>query len=109
MGRLSGGRLGYFFREAAINIVRSRAVNSLTIGIICASCFILCAFFLLDSNLHAAVAEWNRVAINVYMKDSASNGDIAALRSSLEGEKFVAEVRYVSKEQASAIFKKRFA
>src|SRR5437867_8190887 len=109
MTRRFSARIAYFLREAAINIVRSRTVNALTIGIICASLFILGGFILLVSNLHAAVAEWNRVAINVYLKDGAGEADIAALRASLEGETVVAEVHYVSKEQAAALFKRRFA
>src|SRR5437867_10134776 len=108
MARRFSARIAYFLREAAINIVRSRAVNALTIGIICASLFILGGFILLVSNLHAGVAEWNRVSINVYLKDSASEDGVAALRSSLQGEKVVASVRYVSKQEASGIFKKRF-
>jgi len=109
MRSILGARMAYFLREAAINIVRSRTVNALTIGIICASLFILGGFILLVSNLHTAVAEWNRVAINVYLTDGASFDDVAALRSALLGEEVVASVRYVSKEQAAGLFKRRFA
>lgn len=102
-------RLRYFLREAVINLVRARAVNALTVGIICASLFILGGFILLVSNLHEAVAAWNRVAIIVYLKDDAPDAVVSALRAEVEGRTLVQEVRYVSRDQAAAVFRERFA
>jgi cell division transport system permease protein len=96
-------------REAAVNLLRARAVNALTIGIIGASLFILGGFLLLVSNLHAAVTEWNRVAINVYLRDDAPQQAVADLRERLTADPTLREVRYVSRDQAAAIFRRRFA
>jgi cell division transport system permease protein len=105
----AAARLRYFVREALLNVFRARTVNLLTIGIIGSSLFILGGFLLLVSNLHAAVAEWNRVAINVYLKDGAPQDKVTALRAELQAEPSVREVRYVSKQEATALFKQRFA
>jgi cell division transport system permease protein len=105
---LLAARVRFFLKEALVNLVRARAINALTIGIICASLFILGGFLLLISNLHAAVAEWNRVAVNVYLRDDAPEDKVAALRAGLERDGAVRDVRYVSKEQAASIFRKRF-
>jgi len=102
-------RLRYFVREAFLNIVRARTINALTIGIIGSSLFILGGFILLVSNLHVAVADWNRVAINVYLRDDAPMDKVTALRSSIAAEPAVREVRYVSKRDAAALFRQRFA
>ena len=102
-------RFLYLLREALVNLVRARAVNALTVGIIGASLFILGGFLLLVSNLHAAVAEWNKVAINVYLRDGAPPEKVAALREALAAESAVRELRYVSREEAAAIFRERFA
>jgi cell division transport system permease protein len=102
-------RLRYFFREAAVNLARARAVNALTIGIIGASLFILGGFLLLVSNLEAGVAAWNRVAINVYLRDEAPASEVARLRERLASEGTVREVRHVTREEAAAVFRERFA
>ena len=102
-------RLRYSVKEALVNLVRARAINALTVGIICASLFILGGFVLLVSNLHAAVSSWSQVAINVYLRDDAPQEKVTALRSQIESESFVRQVRYVSREEAAAIFRERFA
>ena len=102
-------RLRYMIREALVNLARGRAVNALTIGIITASLFILGGFLLLVSNLHTAVADWNRIAINVYLRDDAPAAGVEALRASIAAQGAVREVRYVSREEAAAIFRQRFA
>jgi len=102
-------RLRYLLREAVVNLVRARTINALTIGIIGASLFILGGFLLLVSNLHAAVAEWNRIAVNVYLRDDAPLEEVAAMRSSLERESVVREVRDIAREEAAGIFRRRFA
>ena len=103
------GRAGFFLREALQNLTRSRGVNTLTVGIITASLFILGGFLLLVSNLESAVSEWNRVAVIAYLRDGASAQRVAALRKDLEANPITTEVRYVSKEEAAAIFRQRFA
>jgi len=102
-------RLRYFVRETALNILRARTINLLTIGIIGSSLFILGGFLLLVSNLHTAIEEWNRVSINVYLRDAAPPKEVEALRASLAGQAVVEEVRYVSKSEAAALFRKRFS
>ena len=92
-----------------MNLLRARAVNALTIGIIGASLFILGGFLLLVSNLREAVEEWNRVTIIVYVKDDAPDAGVQALRERLESRSLVREVAFVSRERAARIFRERFA
>ncbi len=103
------GRLRYFLREALVQLLRARAVNALTIGIIAASLFILGGFLLFVSNLQAAVGEWNQVAVIVYLRDDAPEPEVRALRESLLRSPLVREARYVSRDEAAAIFRQRFA
>lgn len=102
-------RLRFFVREAFVNLLRARAVNALTIGIIGASLFILGGFLLLVSNLRVAVGEWNRVTIIVYLEDGAPASRVEALREKIEGRDVVREVAYVSRQEAAEIFRERFA
>lgn len=107
--RAAAGKIRFFLREAVTNLVRARGINALTVGIIAASLFILGGFLLLVSNLRAAVQEWNRVAIIVYLRDEASPREIRALRESLAGREIVREARAISREEAAALFQERFA
>jgi cell division transport system permease protein len=103
------GKLRYFLREAARNLIRARAVNALTIGIISASLFILGGFLLLVSNLKAAVEDWNQVAVIAYLADETSQAELDDLMASSSARSFVEEVRYISREEAASLFKDRFA
>ncbi len=102
-------RLRFFVREALVNLLRARAVNALTIGIIGASLFILGGFLLLVSNLRAAVGEWNRVTIIVYLEDDAPASRVEALREEIAARDVVHGVTYVSRQKAAEIFRERFA
>ncbi len=102
------GRLRYFLKEAFLQLLRGRAVNALTIGIISASLFILGGFILLVSNLRAAVGEWNQVAIIVYLRDDAPDEEVRALREAVERDEIAREIHYISRDEAAAIFRQRF-
>ncbi|HZE87975.1 MAG TPA: permease-like cell division protein FtsX [Verrucomicrobiae bacterium] len=102
-------KLRYFVRETMVNVARARMVNVLTIGIIAASLFILGGFVLLASNLHGAVAEWNRVAINAYLRDDAPADRVEKLRTTIAGDPVVREVRFISRRDAAALFRERFS
>ncbi|MBI3450906.1 MAG: hypothetical protein HY049_18575 [Acidobacteria bacterium] len=102
-------KLRYFVRETLVNVARARMVNFLTIGIIAASLFVLGGFLLLASNLHGAVAEWNKVAINAYLRDDAPVDKVEKLRASIAADPVVRDVRFISKRDAAALFRERFA
>lgn len=103
------GKIGYFLREALLNLTRARAVNALTVGIIGASLFILGGFLLLVSNLRSAVADWNQVAVIAYLRDDADAARIDGLLGSLRSDSLVRETRFIGREEAAAIFRERFA
>jgi len=100
-----------FVREALIGFYRARAMNVVTVGIIAASLAILGGFLLLVENLRGLADEWNRVQVNAYLTDEAVAGrpdDVAALVERIRAMPVVREVRYVSREEALALFRSRF-
>jgi cell division transport system permease protein len=96
------GRAGFvgFWRNAFVSLaaIFVMTVTLFTIGV---------AIFLgqlLDTSLEQIRS---KVDINVYFVTTATEPDILGLKSSLEGLQDVAEVTYVSREQAYDEFKKR--
>jgi cell division transport system permease protein len=96
------GRAGFvgFWRNAFVSLaaIFVMTVTLFTIGV---------AIFLgqlLDTSLEQIRS---KVDINVYFVTTASEPDILGLKSSLEGLQDVAEVTYISREQAYNEFKKR--
>ncbi|HKY31154.1 MAG TPA: ABC transporter permease [Candidatus Polarisedimenticolia bacterium] len=100
-----------FLREALLGLWRSRATNLVTIGIIAASLATLGGFLLLVENVRVVADEWDRVQINAYLRDEAAEerpGEVEALVASLRTRPIVREVRYVSRQEALALFRSSF-
>ncbi len=104
--------LRYFVREAIIGFYRARAMNLVTVSIIAASLSVLGGFLILSGNLGALAEGWDRVQINAYLKDDAvadRPSEVERLIEALESRPIVDSVRFVSRKEALAIFRSRFA
>jgi len=104
--------LRYFVREAVVGFYRARAMNLITVSIIAASLSVLGGFLILSGNLGALAEGWDHVQINAYLKDAAvadRRPEVERLIAALEGRPIVDKVRFVSREEALAIFRSRFA
>jgi cell division transport system permease protein len=101
-----GRALAYFFREAAVSLVRSWKVSSLAVVIIAVSLFVGGAFLAAGQNL-AAVAERARAEsrLVVYFEPGAPTESVAALAEEAGAAPWVAGVRTVSADEA----RRRFA
>ena len=109
--------LRYFVREAVIGFYRARAMNLVTVSIIAASLSVLGGFLILSGNLGALAEGWDHVQIHAYLKDEAvadrpsadRPSEVERLIEALESRPIVDRVRFVSREEALAIFRSRFA
>lgn len=104
--------LRYFVREAVIGFYRARAMNLVTVSIIAASLSVLGGFLILSGNLGALAEGWDHVQINAYLKDDAvakRPSEVERLIAAIESRPIVDKVRFVSREEALAIFRSRFA
>ena len=102
--------LRVFAREALIGLYRARAMNLLTVGIIAASLSVLGGFLVLVENFRPLVADWNRVQIYAYLKDSAveeSSQGVRELIATLSQDPRVSGVRFVSRDEAMRLFTAR--
>lgn len=101
-----GRALAYFFREAAVSLVRSWKVSLLAVVIIAVSLFVGGAFLVAGQNL-AAVAERARAEsrLVVYFEPGAPEESVAALAEEAGSAPWVAGVRTVSADEA----RRRFA
>jgi cell division transport system permease protein len=100
-----------FVREALKGFWRARAMNVVTVGIIAASLSVLGGFLLLVENVRSLADAWNRVQINVYLKDEAVEkqpAEVRALVGRIQAMPNVREARYVSREEALEIFRSKF-
>src|SRR5678816_2807951 len=103
--------LRYFLREAVVGFYRARTMNIVTVGIIAASLAILGGFLLLVANVQTLVDDWNRVQINAYFRDDAVErraDDVQRLVETLRNRPTVLAVRYITRDQALAIFREKF-
>lgn len=102
-------RLGYWVREAVINI----RVNQTTtfIAIVTTAFTLACfgVFLLLYLNLRGAVSSLqDDIKVIVYLHDNLSAQGLADLQRRLSGEPEVADLAYVSKDKALADFRIQF-
>ncbi|MGH9866709.1 MAG: cell division protein FtsX [Candidatus Polarisedimenticolia bacterium] len=98
-------------REALRSLWRARGSNLVTVGIIAAALAVLGGFLVLVENLRPLADAWDRVQINAYLADRAVKGspaEVERLVESLRSAPDVREVRYVSREEALAIFREAF-
>jgi cell division transport system permease protein len=100
----------YAFDEAIASLWRGRQSGILSTATIAVALFVLGGFLLATSNLERLTAEWGRSAeMSVYLDDTATETDRAAVERILAPGPVVAGFEYVSKAEALQRFKSAFA
>jgi cell division transport system permease protein len=98
--------IGYFFREASLNLARSWKISALAISTIAMSLFIGGALLLLTTNLRELVADWRSEAkVVVYLRAGIGEVDAAPLAAELGQQQWSLAVHTVTAEEA----RRRFA
>lgn len=101
--------LQYAWQEAVSSIWRGRRSSFLSTATIAIALFVLGAFLVVTSNLERLAEEWSGAAeMSVYLADSISGADRAAIERELNGEPSVASVEYVEKTAALRRFQATF-
>lgn len=94
--------------SGAKNFGRSGLVSFATVLIMTATLVIIGMLMFLSATLsHTLASIQDKVDINVYFVTTASEGEIAGVRSTLENLPQVASVTYTSREEALAAFRER--
>ena len=102
-------RLRYLLGEAADNIKTNRTTTALAVATTTFTMLGMGVFLLLYLNAQEALGSLKEeIKVVVYLRDSASPGEIAQLRSDLSRDPAVAAVEFVSREQALAAFRTQF-
>ncbi len=97
--------LRYFFREAAINLLRGWKVSLLAVLTIAVSLFIGGAFLLVSGNLSASVERWRgEMRVVIYLKPDTAEADLRRLAAEAARAPGVAAVETVT----AAAARKRF-
>jgi cell division transport system permease protein len=101
--------LGYFFQEAVTSLWRSRLVNSISIGTIAVSLFVLGAFLTVAGNLGTVVSRWTeKIQIIVYLEDGIESRVRDSLENRLREDPAVESLELVDREEALARFRTLF-
>ena len=101
--------VGYSFAEALVSLRRSGRSALVSIGTIAIAFVTLGGFLLISVNVQGAMDRWLQAAeMSIYLHDTISETDRAALEAFLEAQPMVAEVEYVSREQALERFRTDF-
>lgn len=99
----------YFLSEALTSLWRSRLMNSVSIGTIAVSLFVLGAFLTVASRLGDVVSRWTqKVQVIVYLEDGVEDRVRASLENRLKEDPAVESIDFVSREQALARFREMF-
>ena len=101
--------VGYSFAEALVSLGRSGRSALVSIGTIAIAFATLAGFLLISVNVQGVLDRWLQAAeMSVYLHDTISEGDRAALEQFLRAQPTVAEVEYVSRERALERFRADF-
>jgi cell division transport system permease protein len=101
--------LRYFFAEAGGSLWRGRRAAALAVLTIAAGLFVLGFFLVLNANLQRLVTRWTESAeLSVYLADDVTREQLTMIDELVGQSGLAASREYVSKEQASARFKRDF-
>ncbi|MEP6782631.1 MAG: permease-like cell division protein FtsX [Acidobacteriota bacterium] len=101
--------VGYAFEEAWVSLRRSGRSALVSIGTIAIAFLTLSGFLLVSVNVQRSLDRWLEAAeMSVYLQDTATDEDRAALEQFLKEQPPVAAVEYVSKERALERFRADF-
>lgn len=101
--------LRYFFAEAGGSLWRGRRAALLAVLTIAAGLFVLGFFLVVNANLQRLVTRWTESAeFSVYLTDDVTPDQLTMVDELVGQSGLAAHREYVSKEQASARFKRDF-
>lgn len=99
----------YALDEALASLRRGGRSAVISIATIAVAFLTLGGFLILLTNVEAAAARWAQAAeVSVYLQDGVAAEARAAIEAELRGQPVVAEVAYVSKDDALARFREDF-
>jgi cell division transport system permease protein len=102
-------QLGYVFREGFSGFRRAKLSTFAAVTTISVSLLLLGTFTVLVLNANNVVETLrDKVEMEAFLSDALTPVETSIVRDSISGLAAVREVRYVSKEQAAAIFKEEF-
>ncbi len=94
-------RIGFFLRESLRSLRRNAAPSFAALATILLTMLVVGVFIpIVQATTGAANSVRSRVIVDVYMKNHATQHDIARVRTLLQGTPHVKRVAFVSKEQA---------
>ena len=98
---MSGDNFRYFLKEALSAFSRHKAMSAAALITMAAALGVLVLFLVVSVNVDEVVRDVEeRKQIVVYLMDHVSESDTKLLQNSLEGMAGVAEVQYISRDQA---------
>jgi cell division transport system permease protein len=101
--------LRYFFREAAVNLLRGWKVSLLAVLTIAVSLFIGGAFLLVSGNLAASVERWRgEMRVVIYLRPETSEADLRRLAAEAARGPGVASVEPITAAAARQRFQEIF-
>jgi len=101
-------RVGFFVKEALRSMKRNAVPSFAAMATVLVTVLVLGVFIpMVQATTGAANEVRGRVIADVYLKTDSKPADVARVRTLLEGTPDVAEVQFVSKEQAYAEQRKR--
>ena len=99
----------FFLRKAYRDIRRNILVNGVSISIIVFSLLIFSIFLLVLLNLNKLLVHWEgKIQVISYLKDGLSLHEIENLERHILGLRGVRSIKYVSKSDATLLFKRFF-
>jgi len=99
----------YFLEEAFTSLWRSRLINTLSVGTIAVSLFVLGAFLTVASNLSAVVTRWSqKVQVTFYTENGLAPHILKSLVDRLGADPAVEKVDTVSREEALERFRRLY-
>jgi cell division transport system permease protein len=101
--------LKYFLNEAMASLLRGWRSALLAVLTIAAGLFVLGFFLIVNTNLQRLVQRWSEAAeLSVYLHETASGEEIAALEDLVAHSGLAADRQHVSKETAAKRFREDF-
>src|SRR5438874_370857 len=101
--------LAYFVTEAVTSLWRSRLINALSVFTIAVSLFVIGAFFAIGSNLEQVVSRWTeKIQVVFYLEDGFEWRIEKILEDRLRADPAIADVRFVSRDEALRRFRALF-
>jgi cell division transport system permease protein len=99
----------YFLQEALTSLWRSRLVNTLSIGTISVSLFVVGAFLAVAGRMSEVVSRWTqKVQVILYLEDPIEQRVLDSLENRLRTDPAVGSIELVTREQALARFRALF-